>query len=183
MRESLKTNLPRCALYGLFGSWFAATLISQDPLRRFKGAHKLDKGGAFIPDWRFFAPRPGTHDYHLLARDELSDGSVTEWKEVGQTDQRRVSHLIWHPTLRAEKVLMDAVSGLIIFDQKTEARKEQVQVTIPYLTALNFVTYQAKHHPDTKRVQFLIAASSGYDESEEPLMLFLSNLHPLDLAR
>jgi len=71
------------------------------------------------------------------------------------------------------------VSGLIQMQPDLKDRKEDIQVSVPYLTLLNYATHQVPHHPEAKRVQFLIATSAGYDETEEPMMLFLSNPHPL----
>jgi hypothetical protein len=177
--RTLATISARYALYGVLGSWLVATTLSQDPTRKFDKIRKWDPTGSLIPDWRFFAPRPGMHDYHLLIRDELPEGEVTAWKEYCQVEERRWQHFFWYPGRRAEKVVTDAVSGLIQMQPDLKDRKEDVQVSVPYLTLLNYATHQVPHHPEAKRVQFLIATSAGYDESEEPMMLFLSNPHPL----
>ncbi|MFB9688298.1 hypothetical protein [Amycolatopsis plumensis] len=172
-------RVARMVVGGLLGSWFVATALSQDPFRKFPGARRYDPSGAVVPDWRFFAPRPGMHDYHLLFRDELPDDSVTEWREILPVEQRVPRHFVWYANRRAEKVLGDSVVGIIGFSKEADRKKEDIQLSISYLTLLNYLTYQEKHHPDAKRTQFLIAASAGYDETEEPMMMFLSNLHPL----
>lgn len=169
----------RYALYGVLGSWLAITVVCQDPRRKFDKARKFDPTGALIPDWRFFAPRPGMHDNHLLVRDELPEGEVTAWKEYVKVEERSWRHFFWYPGRRAEKVVTDSVSGLIQQQDALKDRITDVQVSIPYLTLLNYVTHQVSHHPEAKRVQFMIAMSAGYDDSEEPVMLFLSNPHPL----
>ena len=169
----------RYALYGVLGSWLVATTLSQDPTRKFDKIRKLDPTGSLIPDWRFFAPRPGMHDYHLLFRDELPDGEVTAWKQISEIERRHPRHLLWYANRRAEKVLADSVVGIVSFNMLEERNKEDIQLTVPYLTLLNYVTHQIPHADDARRTQFLIAASGGYDESEEPLILFLSNLHPI----
>ncbi|QWF82484.1 hypothetical protein [Amycolatopsis sp. CA-230715] len=179
MSDSRRARVARIVMGGFLGSWFAATLLSQDPFRKFPGARRYDPTGAAIPDWRFFAPRPGMHDYHLLVRDELPDGSVTDWREVLPVEQRAPRHFFWYANRRAEKVVADSVVGIVGFTKEEGRKKEDIQLSVSYLTILNYMTYQEEHHNDAKRTQFLIAASAGYDESEEPLMLFLSNLHPL----
>lgn len=173
-------NIPisRILVYGVFGAWLAASALAQDPTRKFLLTRKLDPHGSFLPDWRFFAPRPAMHDYHLLMRDELSDGTLTQWRDVYQINERKWHHAVWFPGRRAEKVVADAVSGLVTFS-KLERRPEEIQLTLAYLTLLNYITHQVEHAPDTVRSQFLIAISAGYEESEDPGMLFLSNLHPL----
>jgi hypothetical protein len=181
MWKTTAQRAARYALYGVLGGWLAVTAAAQEPTRRYDAKiRRLDPLGLMIPDWRFFAPRPGMHDQHLLVRDELPNGDFTPWKETCQVEPRKWHHFFWYPGQRAEKVVVDAVSGLITMQPILADRKEDVQVSIPYLTLLNYVTHQVPHHPETKRVQFLIANSAGYDESEEPTMVFLSNPHPLD---
>lgn len=170
--------ISRILVYGVFGAWLAASALAQDPTRKFLLTRKLDPTGAFLPDWRFFAPRPAMHDYHLLMRDELPDGTLTPWRDVYQINERKWHHAVWFPGRRAEKVIADAVSGLVSFSQ-LDRRPEEIQLTLAYLTLLNFVTNRVDHAPDAVRTQFLIAISAGYEESEDPGMLFLSNLHPL----
>ena len=170
----------RYLVYGVLGTWLAASVLSQDPRRKFDKVRKWDPTGALIPDWRFFAPRPGMHDHHLLVRNELPDGSYTPWQEYVQVEPRKWQHSFWYPGRRAEKVVIDSVGALTrLQPDLKEGGKENVQVSVPYLTLLNYVTRQVPHHADGKRVQFMIATSAGYDDSEEPTALFLSNTHPL----
>ena len=51
-----------------------------------------------------------------------------------------------------------------------------VQLSVPYLTLLAHVATRP-HHPDAVQTQFLIAVSGGYDEEDEPTMVFLSEFH------
>lgn len=176
---SVGMRVVRIAVGAIFGSWFVATLLSQDPRRKFEKIRQFDQTGALIPDWRFFAPRPGMHDHHLLMRDELPDDSTTDWKEVAAPRERTLMDALWFVGRRGEKAITDAASGLMLYTEHHKDKKNEVQVTIPYLTLLNYVTHAIDHHPDAKRTQFLIATSDGYAEKEEPTMLFLSNMHPL----
>lgn len=179
MTTSAGMKVVRIVVGAFFGTWFLATFVSQDPRRKFEKIRNLDQTGALIPDWRFFAPRPGMHDNHLLMRDELPDDSTTEWKEVMAPRDRTLMDALWFVGRRAEKTITDAASGLMQFTEANKDKKNEIQVTIPYLTLLNYVTHSIEHHPDAKRTQFLIATSDGYAEKEEPTMLFLSNLHPV----
>ncbi|QCB94981.1 hypothetical protein [Cellulomonas shaoxiangyii] len=168
------------AVVTLLGSWFLASVVKQEPTRRLKALDKLDGWGIVLPEWRFFAPNPGVHDTHLLYRDQLADGSLTPWKECFPAEQRRVSQILWHPDRRAEKVVMDAIGEIIrVLDSKVLQKKEDLQVTITYLVLLNYATHGREHPPGARRTQFLIARSTGHEESDAPLLLFLSNLHPL----
>jgi hypothetical protein len=181
-------KLARYALYGLFGSWFAVSVMGQDPFRREDRVRKWDKLSLVVPVWRFFAPNPGIHDYHLLCRDELASGEVTEWKEVCTVEARTPRHIFWHPHRRSEKVLFDITAEVLRFigettDLDAPRANRDLQFSVPYITLLNYVSGQHPHQPDAERTQFLLAASAGYDENEEPTMLFLSEFHPLDDSR
>jgi len=178
MSESAAARVARYVTYGVLSGWLTITFLSQDPRRKFNAPRRLDPTGALIPDWRFFAPRPGVNDYHLLARDELPGGLFTDWTEVCNVEKRSWTHSFWYPSRRAEKVLTDAAAGLQAMLPKLKDR-ENVLVSIPYLTLLNYVTNQVRHHPEAKRVQFLVATSAGYDDSEKPSPMFLSKLHLL----
>ncbi|MEC3975493.1 hypothetical protein [Amycolatopsis sp. H20-H5] len=180
MTHSVGKRVAEVVVGAFFGSWFLATFLSQDPRRKFEKIRQQDRTGAIIPDWRFFAPRPGMHDNHVLTRDELPDASMTEWREVTSPRDRKLLDAVWFVGRRGEKAITDAASGLMMFTANNTEKKEAIQVTIPYLTLLNYITHGIDHHPDAKRTQFLIATSDGYAEQEEPTMMFLSNLHPID---
>jgi hypothetical protein len=169
----------RVALYTVLGTWFVASAVKQEPTRRSKLSERIDPHGVFLPDWRFFAPQPGTYDNHLLFRDELADGTVTEWKEVLVAGERTLRHAFWHPNRRGEKIVFDTMNEIIKITQEPALEKEDIQVSVAYLTLLNFVTHSQRHATGTKRTQFLVARSSGRDVDEEPVMLFLSNRHPI----
>lgn len=170
----------RAALAAVLGTWFVMSFLSQDPTRKWDVVRrKFDPSGMYVPDFRFFAPNPGVNDYHVLVRDELPDGSYTNWKEIGGPNVRTLPQAVWFAGRRVEKVVLDSVSGILEYTNDKERDVEGIQVSIPYLTILNYVTHHAPHHQDAKRTQFLIAASDGYYEEEEPNMVFLSNAHPL----
>jgi hypothetical protein len=179
MSRGIVGSLSRFALYGLLGTWFLASAVKQEPTRRSKLDERIDPHGVLLPDWRFFAPQPGTYDNHLLFRDELADGSLTAWKEVLVASERKLRHAIWHPKRRGEKIVFDTMNEIIKITQEPALEKEDIQVSVAYLTLLNFVTHSQRHADGTKRTQFLVARSSGRDVDEEPVMLFLSNLHPI----
>lgn len=59
----------------------------------------------------------------------------------------------------------------------TLKKKEDIQLSLAYLTMLNFVSHQAPHAATAAKTQFALASAAGFDEKEEPDVLFLSNLH------
>ncbi|MFG1945693.1 hypothetical protein [Nonomuraea sp. NPDC048826] len=175
-------RIGRGTLYGLLGTWFALSFVKQDPTRKLKldWIDKIDGNGMLLPDWRFFAPNPGMWDNHLLYRDELDDGTVTPWKEVLSTSDRFWLHILWYPDRRDEKALFDLVGQIArtVVDPEF-TRPRDIQVTTPYLLLLNYVIHRQPHHRHAKNTQFFISRSTGRDDSEQPLALFLSNVHPL----
>lgn len=170
----------RVALYAVLGTWAVLTTLNQHPRRGFDRLRILDPTGLWIPDWRFFAPDPGTLDYHVLYRDRLAGGGMTLWTEIDVFEPRRLRQVLVHANRRREKALYDAVNDLTRYRPPEGGGAEDIQLSVGYLTLLTFVTHAVRHHEDADRTQFLIAMSTGFDEREEPYPVFTSNLHPLD---
>ncbi|GAA2096322.1 hypothetical protein GCM10009801_65800 [Streptomyces albiaxialis] len=168
----------RYGLYGVLTTWIGLTVAKQ--FRKTPPfLSRIDPINTAIPVTTFFAPNPGNTDIHLLTRARMGDGSTTEWAEYPLIERRTLRHMIWHPSRRVEKLLPDAFSEL---KQVTlgEDRIERLQLTIPYLTMLNFVTHTCEQPPGARKVQFMLASSAGFDDREEPRTLFVSEFHDLD---
>ncbi|WJY66996.1 hypothetical protein [Corynebacterium auris] len=159
--------------------WAAATIAVQLG-RGEKLVRRVDPTGLYVPDWRFFAPAPAEHEYHLLYRHELEE-ELTPWQEIGFSQRRSLLHLIWAPHRRSEKGLFDAVSELI---QTTKAAKNlaSMKITPAYLALLNVVTHQVVAPEEARRVQFLIIRAAEYEPTVIPDPLFLSDLHRIEVA-
>ena len=67
---------------------------------------------SLIPTWNFFAPNPGTNDYHLLYRERLDTGEYGVWMEIPFPKQSGLLKLVWNPRKRRAKVLSDIVISL-----------------------------------------------------------------------
>lgn len=174
-------TLGHALVYGALGSWFLATVLSQDPTRKHPGFRAVDPLGLVIADWRFFAPKPGMEDNHLLYRDELADGTLTPWREVAQDRTRRPLQMLFYPTRRGDKAITDAV-GMMLLVARTRTADDNldaIQLTIPYIALLNFITNQQPHETSAVKTEFVLATSQGFDETSEPEVVFLSNRHPL----
>jgi hypothetical protein len=174
---TLPQTVARQGLYALLLSWAGLTVAKQfRKTPRF--LTRVDPINTAIPVTTFFAPNPGKTDIHILKRDKMSDGAVTEWEEIPLIERRSLRHMLWHPSRRVEKLLPDAVSELtqVALD---EQRIEYLQLTIPYLSLLNFVTHSCPHPEGAREVQFLIVSSAGFEENEEPRTLFASDFHPI----
>lgn len=158
--------------------WSAATIATQLG-RGQRQIRSFDPTGLIIPDWRFFAPFPAEHEYHLLYRDELSDGSTTVWQEINFGQRRTLLHLLWAPHRRGEKGLFDATSELLQVADATDDLAV-IKLSTSYLALLNVVTYHVTHAPEARRTQFLVIRAAEYEPSVIPDPMFLSDLHRLD---
>ena len=128
--------------------------------------------------WRFFAPRPGMHDHYVLYRNRISENQHTPWQELYVPGERHWSHITWLPRRRLDKAVLDAAAELRRYGDRT-TDIAQFQLTVPYLCLLNMVTNTATHHTDAREVQFAIVLAAGYDETEAPEVVFLSDFHAL----
>lgn len=153
---------------------FVLTALCQVPWSGRDRLRALDLFG-LIPFWNFFAPRPGTWDFHLLYRDQLTDGSITPWREILLTAERRWWHALWHPHRRLKKALFDAGIGLWAYP-KVEGR--DLRISVPYLELLTYVSGLPRLYAATK-TQFLVMASSLAHPDIEPVELVRSDMHPL----
>lgn len=127
-----------------------------------------------IPRWNFFAPRPGTVDYHLLYRDVLEGGTVGPWRECKDFESTRtIASAIWHPGKRAKKTLSDVAVGFILLGNQAP---EVVKLSMPHLLLLSYVTALPRS-PLSTAVQYVIIETSAAEP--KPNVLFLSGMHSL----
>ncbi|WP_135828639.1 hypothetical protein [Halorussus halobius] len=144
------------------------------------------------PNWNFFAPHPGQWDTHLLYRDELADGTVTQWTEVTDVTQTRQRlKWVWNPSLYKAKGLFDLnqalkrhLEGSELAEVDESSGSEGLQpiesddhlLSTQYLLLLNVVS-GADHDDDARRTQFMLMQSSLREEEATPQ--FVSNFHEL----
>jgi hypothetical protein len=102
----------------VFALWFGVSVLNQLEATGYPAARRialvvksLDLF-SLIPTWNFFAPNPGTNDYHLLYRERLDDGAYGVWREVPFPKQSGLLKLVWNPRKRRAKVLSDVVVSL-----------------------------------------------------------------------
>ena len=131
---------------------------------------------SLIPCWTFFAPNPGTSDYHLLYRDRYEDGAFTSFKEVSLISRISIVGAIWNPEKRNQKILSDAVRSLAML--VSDLNINEIQVTIPYLLILNHIT-NLERSDNVDVTQFVIAISYGYISLNEPKIFMASKLHSI----
>jgi len=102
----------------VFALWFGVSVLNQLEATGYPAARRvallvksLDLF-SLIPTWNFFAPNPGTNDYHLLYRERLDDGAYGVWREAPFPKQSGPLKLVWNPRKRRAKVLSDVVVSL-----------------------------------------------------------------------
>lgn len=166
------------------GSWLVATAASQHPHRAFDGLRRRDPIGLGLPNWRFFAPEPAQHDYHVLHRVLHADGTQSPWVETTTIAMRRWSHVVFFADRRREKGLFDVAGELLTLmaDPRIELTR-----TVPYELLRNAVEVRvrADHRdgPVPRGFQFLLARHTGHDEAPEPDYLIASPFVALEAAR
>jgi hypothetical protein len=102
----------------VFALWFGVSVLNQleatgyAPAKRLALLIKSFDLFSLIPTWNFFAPNPGTNDYHLLYRERLDAGGYGVWREVPFPKQSGLLKLVWNPRKRRAKVLSDIVVSL-----------------------------------------------------------------------
>jgi hypothetical protein len=169
------------ALSGALGGWVLATLASQHPHRSFDGLRRRDAVGLALPNWRFFAPEPAQHDYHVLHRMLLADGTQTPWEETTSISPRSWRHVFFFPDRRREKGLFDVASELLtlMLDPRVDVSR-----TVPFELLSNAVDLHIRTHLNgdapPRGFQFLLARHTGHDEEPEPDYLFASPFVPFE---
>jgi hypothetical protein len=169
-------TVARWAAYTFFAGWYGLSVLQQ--MEKTKLARKVDPTSMAIPNWRFFAPLPARHDYNVLHRDRLRDGTVTEWREESLATPRSISQVLWHPRRRVEKTLFDVASELFQVSKEIDDPR-RIQLTVSYLSLLNHIANRVPHADETESIQFLVAHSAAHEERVEPQLLFLSEWHAL----
>lgn len=104
-------------LVAILAVWFFATVLAQitswedapKPLTALSEWFRAYDVLSLVPAWNFFAPNPGTTDYHLLYRDKLESGEVSVWKEIPIDKEPTILKAIWNPHKRKSKVLSDVI--------------------------------------------------------------------------
>lgn len=174
------------------GSWFVLSVLRVWP-SVFDAIPAIQLVDAYVPQWNFFAPNPGVHDYHILYRDITDDGFVGVWNEMDSFDETAAWKTgVWNPDKRLNKATIDLVQLLLQESKvlletadgdadvqvdelvRTDAL-EAVKLTIPYVHLLQYVS-SVKRGGDSAATQFLVLRSS---REEEPEPIFLSDVHSI----
>ena len=161
-------------LWPLVALWLAITLLAQH--RRFQPLINPFDGFHVIPRWTFFAPNPGTKDYHLVVRDRRGDGSTTGWKSVPVYSPRPGLAWLWHPQKRSSKVMNDAIQSMKFLLKQGETGATGLPFTMPYLLLLRYAAHAVPPEPGAAEFQIAIIESTGHDNRKLECS-FLSGFH------
>jgi hypothetical protein len=162
----------------LLSLWLATTVLYATPLGT-RLAAKRALLLRLVPQWNFFAPIPGTHDFHLLYRDQLADGRVGPWRECAEfTGKRSAAAPIWHPEKRVKKTICDITVTFMgnPADTATPIEQDLVKLSMPHLLLLNYVAALPRSSLSAAR-QFVLIETCASDP--KPNILVLSGLHSL----
>jgi hypothetical protein len=151
--------------------WLAACAVGQ--LRFFRLPESLRETG-ILPQWSFFAPVPSISDFTLWFRDELSDGSATNWIPVRFPARRRYA-FIWNPGRRERKAIFDLTIKLML-DLKSDP--ESIHLSVPYLVLLAHVCALPRLGCPVK-TQFALTSVES-QRTSDPLLLFISTWRDLE---
>jgi len=169
-----KLTLPEYLASGLYLLWLVLTIFFQFP----KFRDFISKWDPFylIPQWNFFAPNPLDMDLHILYKDELKDGSLTDWTEIPIIKKRNSFAFIWNPVKRQQKAFFDVTVELVTYGKANGSKT--LHNTIPYLLFLNYVS-NVKRRYDPITTQFMIMLLPPGTHKRVPQVLYVSPLHKL----
>jgi hypothetical protein len=156
----------------LYLGWFIICIIHQLPNHWVRRLALYDLLG-LLPNWRFFAPKPFSADYHLVVRlfdEERRAPECIEITDVLPIASRPLCAL-WNPDKRVHFGYIDAVIDLLNRAKLQSA--VEVQRSAPYRTIANFVAAYLPHK-GVQVVQFIVVATDGYRQREDPIVVFVS---------
>lgn len=161
-----------CSFYGAF---FIATILNHFRFPFIDKLRSLDFLN-LLPKWSFFAPTPGTSDFHLVYRSMNELGEITEFKEIILTDRNYLLSLFWNKKKRVKKALFDLVIDLS--NTRYGDNVEHLQISFSYLALLNFVI-GAREKNNVGKIQFAILKTDGFIGGNQPTLLFNSDFHAI----
>ena len=157
-------------------TWFGVTVASQHPNPVFDRFRQYDFTGLAIANWRFFAPEPAQHDFHVLHR-VLGEDGPSPWALTVEIPERSWRQAIWFPDRRSDKALFDVCHELL---QHLGFPGVELTGTSAYRVLRDSVERRVRaDHPAVKGFQFVIARSAGYDEEPDPDYLLISPFVPM----
>ena len=168
-------SLIRILVIGGFATWLILTVQVQFDCRMTRIIRSFDLLH-LLPRWTFFAPNPGTSDYHLVFRVMDAAGTVSPFEEIYLQNRNHALEAIWNPRKRVHKCMVDLAMDLSRLTSLPEINDNNVQLTLSYVGLLNFLRGAARP-PGTKLVQYALLKSEGFSDKEMPQVIIVSAFH------
>jgi len=166
------------ALIGVvLAAWLVLSIINQIHRGKYISRIKRHDQLALIPTWTFFAPRPGTTDFHVMYRDCTATGGFSRWREIAMPRPGRM-RAVFNPSKRLGKGVTDMCNTLLRLSRQNLGGRLCLQ--IPYLTLLQYACAVPRTEASHSR-QFAIVRTTGHGTPRDTTMLFVSALHRLDV--
>ncbi|MGX2997511.1 hypothetical protein JNUCC64_25170 [Streptomyces sp. JNUCC 64] len=149
-----------------------ATLLAQHPHSAFERLRERDVF-SLLPNWKFFAPNPATHDYHYLYRTLDDDRRTSAWIELDLIVPRAPIQAVWFATRRTEKAVFDICTAIL---RRVSIGEDPTGMS-SYRVLSEFIRKQIRETTGVSGVrgfQFSVVRAAGHDDSEDPEVLFVS---------
>lgn len=167
----------------ILGAWFAASVIHQVAPRWWRSFNTFDRL-RLLPQWRFFAPRPGRHDHHLVIRD-IVESVPTPWRQIDIGSSPPAIRWLVNPCRFRQKALSDYISTLLAARRALETPDggaSAAMLSLPYLAILSWVVAQPAAIRPCSR-QFAVVATTGHGQRRELRIIYISETHSLEDGR
>ncbi|MDF8264760.1 hypothetical protein [Luteipulveratus flavus] len=136
---------------------------------------------AHLPQWRFFAPTPGTENTHLVFRTRAPRAPEWQpWEELSLVKPIGWLCIVWNPGSRGPKALFDCVQHLKSMGS-VGAKWEAVTSSAAYQTVSQVIGQQGAAR-GADAAQFMIVASRLDDGAAAMQPILVSDPIDLDAA-
>jgi hypothetical protein len=166
---------------GFLGVWFALSVVA-NLLPRDSGIRRMPFSWA-LPEWRFFAPTPATHDYEVFFRVRSPGGLASDPEFVAFPD-RLGKRMLFNPHSRTRKATRDAIDDLLSAADNTSSEGHPTGTNLGlnpassasagYAAVLREVR-QLAGSTSANHVQFGVLFLQG---RKPPRLVFVSRWHP-----
>lgn len=153
----MKNNIIESTLNKILATHLSLTIFQNTPDTLVPSiAHFLPGWG--IPQWRFFAPTPGTSNHHIFYRSCKDSGEkMGDWIELCPSSKSTLLAAIWNPRSRYIKANFDLASSLINL-VSYGATFDYIKISESYILISSIIDERVRNKGD-KEYQFMIATT------------------------
>lgn len=161
-----------CSVLNQFETNFKTTLSKLDILD-------------LLPNWKFFAPVPGTQDFRIVYQDLVDDNFDSPWIECDVIQSgRKTWDFLWNPRKHFQKACIDVIQILLLDSANIrhsspdqDKVKLLLQLTWSYCTVLKIAMSIERKHQKAVYRRFAILKSHGFSETMDIQPMFISYRH------